>query len=132
MAGNTKKFEIKMKLEGGKLVTQQTEKLGKSVKKADKSIQNLSNSMRALKTALPIAGMALLTRKIITLTNEVAAAGDKIQKMSVFTGISAEELSRLDYAAQRSGADLDTLNNALRYQVRMMKAASEARGCCSR
>ena len=43
-----------------------------------------------------------------------AAAGDEIHKMALRTGFSTEELSRLRFAAEQSGADLGQLEKATR------------------
>jgi len=49
--------------------------------------------------------------------------GDTIHKMSIRTGVAATELSALGYAAQISGAELDTVERSLRYlSARMMDA----------
>lgn len=52
-----------------------------------------------------------------------ASVGDAIDEMSARTGVSAEALSELGYAAEQSGADIETLETGLR---KMQKLTAEA------
>jgi len=76
---------------------------GESVEKIGRSLAKIG--------AAGVAGMMLVTRTY-------SKVGDKLAKMARRTGFSVEALSALQYAAQRSGLDLETLETGLRRMQR--------------
>ena len=51
--------------------------------------------------------------------------GDALDKMSLRTGVSAEALSELGFAAEQAGADLETLENGLKFMQRSLVDAAK-------
>ncbi|MFA5635186.1 MAG: phage tail tape measure protein [Anaerovoracaceae bacterium] len=62
---------------------------------------------------------------LMAMTKQAATYGDEIAKASKKTGIATEDISRLRYAAERSGVGFGGLESAL---ARMARSASEAAG----
>lgn len=69
------------------------------------------------------AAGAALVGTIVKATMDFAAFGDVFDKMAIRTGISVESLSELKYAAEQSGATLETVEKSVR---RMQRAIGEA------
>ena len=91
---------------------------------AERRLKAFGSSITAVGKTLMGLGVAGITPLLAT-TAIFSEMGDKLAKMSVRTGISVESLSELGYAADQSGADLETLEAALR---RMQKQITEADG----
>jgi hypothetical protein len=62
------------------------------------------------------AAVAMGTAAIVVL----ARTGDEFDKMSKRTGIAVEELSRLGFAAEQSGTDINSLEGGLRKMSKLM------------
>lgn len=62
---------------------------------------------------------------LMAMTKQAATYGDEIAKASKKTGMTTEDISRLRYAAERSGVGFGGLESAL---ARMARSASEAAG----
>lgn len=62
---------------------------------------------------------------LMAMTKQAANYGDEIAKASKKTGMATEDISRLRYAAERSGVGFGGLESAL---ARMARSASEAAG----
>ena len=73
--------------------------------------------------AVGIGAAVATTGGMIKLANSAAATGDEFQKMSLRTGVSVENLSTLKFAAERSGAEFNTLEKGFQ---RMTRTAFEA------
>ena len=65
---------------------------------------------------------------LLHLGTKAAAAGDRFEKMSKRTGVAAEELSTLEFAAERSGTTLDVVEKSLARLARNARDASEGTG----
>lgn len=76
-------------------------------------LQKWGRQISALGAAWGKSSLAVLA-PATALVKLWASAGDEIHKMSIRTGIGAETLSTLGYAARRSGSDLQTLDQALK------------------
>jgi len=74
-----------------------------------------------------LAGSAI-TAGFIMAGKSFADFGDRIMKMSQRTGIGAEELSKLDYAAALSGTSLEGLETAVRRMHRTIYDAEKTMG----
>jgi len=78
--------------------------------KLNRSFQGLSTSLGGLKTAfvgmIGVGALGKFTKDILTL-------GDRLQKVSLQTGLAVEELEILQFAASQSGVATDAFNTAL-------------------
>lgn len=82
------------------------EKFGSVMKSVGKA---LAVTMAAIGTAAVAAG-----KKLWDMTNDVAEAGDAIDKTSQKIGISAESYQEWDYVFQRCGADVNNLQTGMK------------------
>lgn len=62
---------------------------------------------------------------LVAMATQFASVGDSIHKMSARTGAAAEDLSTLGFAAEQSGADLDTVERGFIGMAKSMAAANE-------
>ncbi len=69
------------------------------------------------------AGGLALAAPLAAATKTFAAMGDTVAKMSLRTGVSAESLSELGFAAEQSGSDLQTLEKGVRTMQRSITDA---------
>lgn len=63
-----------------------------------------------------------------SMARSFASAGDALEKMSARTGVSAESLSELKFAAERSGASIEDVEGAVRAMQRGLFAAKKGTG----
>lgn len=91
---------------------------------AQKRLRSFSASARMAGAQLFAGGGALLG-PILASGKAFASAGDEVQKMAIRTGISAETLSTMSFAAEQSGSDLATFEKAI---GRMHRQVAEAAG----
>lgn len=68
------------------------------------------------------------TYGIVNFTNKILAAGDQMDKMSLRTGESVEDLSRLSYAANITGTDIESMEKSLKYLNNQMLDVSRGTG----
>jgi len=110
----------------GKLVTRELEKTATAAEKIPKNVERGEKALNKAKVAAMAlaAGMAAVGIAVIAAMKKFAAAGDELDKMSLRTGITVENLSRLGHAAQISGSEIKILQNALRMMARNMDMAS--------
>tara|TARA_Y100001937_G_C7131822_1_gene337886 strand:+ start:1490 stop:3184 length:1695 start_codon:yes stop_codon:yes gene_type:complete len=78
----------------------------------------------ALKSFLPVLGVVGLAK----LGNDVLQLGDKLQKLSVTTGVSVETLDKLRQASQKAGTDFTALQKAMPVLAKNMQDASDGVG----
>ena len=90
----------------------------------EKKFSSLGKSSVAIGTSLGAAGAALLTPLAYAAT-KFAAMGDAITKASQRTGVGAEQLETLKYAAEQSGASFEDLETGLK---KMQKTLFDAAG----
>ena len=74
------------------------------------------------------AGLAALGAGTLAAVRSTAKVGDEFQKMSLRTGVAAENLSTLKFAAERSGAEFNLLEKGLQRMTRNALEASEGTG----
>ena len=99
-----------------------SDKLTKGLRAAQKRLQAFGASVGSLGAriaALGTAALAPLAASVRTFSN----AGDVLDKMAARTGLSAKALSELGFAAELSGADLETLEKGIR---KMQKSILDA------
>lgn len=96
-----------------------------------RGLQNASRKLKAFGTAvsgwgqkLAMAGAAI-TAPLLGSAKAFAEMGDRIAKAATRTGVSVETLSELAYAADLSGASLETLEGSLRRMQRMVIEAAD-------
>ncbi len=94
-----------------------------------KGIEKCTNEIKGFKKTLATAakGIAAFSGVAVgavgatfALANSVATAGDNFQKMALRTGLSVSDLSRLDFAAKRSGTNIQVLESSIRYLTKAM------------
>ena len=68
-----------------------------------------------------VAGLGALTSKLLTL-------GDRIGKVSIQTGVSAEKLQAFQFAAEQSGVGAELMNKSLQKLNRNIGEAAEGTG----
>lgn len=73
----------------------------------------LGNASRAIGRGFTVMGAAITGALTASILNW-AKAGDAVQKLALKTGFSTEALSELRHAAELSGADLGTLEKAVK------------------
>ena len=103
---------------GAKQVSADLKKLGGSISSTGRQLLGIATA-----AAAPLAGMTL----------SFASAGDRLDKMSKRTGVGVKALSELAFAAEQSGASLDSVEKGIRGMQRSLlnaemgsKAASDA------
>jgi len=101
--------------------------LSKTQSKVEKSAAAMSKKLAGIGKGMAIAG-GVITAAFGAIVTKTTQLGDKLDKMSKRTNISVETLSALGYAAEQSGADLDTVEKSLRYLARGMNDASQGTG----
>ena len=103
-------------------------KLVRGLKAAEKRLKAFGAGVQSIGTKLFGLGAAAVAPLLAT-TNVFAEMGDQLAKMSARTGISVEALSELGYAAEQSGADLETLEGGVRkMQKFLVEAAQGSKG----
>lgn len=88
-------------------------KLVRGLRRASAKLQAFGAAVSNLGMRMVMAGTAGVAAFALA-GKTFASVGDRIAKMSLRTGLSAEALSELGYAAERSGTDLETLEVSLR------------------
>lgn len=84
-----------------------------SDKKLNSQLQRIGQKMRNF-GAIGLAATTPILAAFGAAANAFANAGDEIGKMSKRTGVGAEALSELGFAARRSGTDLPTVEKGLK------------------
>ncbi len=100
------------------------DKIAKGLRAAEKRLKAFGAGVRSLGTQLAALGGAVIT-PLLGAAKVFASAGDTLDKMSGRTGVSVEALSELGFAAEQSGADLETLEAGLRKMQRSITDAAE-------
>lgn len=100
--------------------------------KAKTTSSNMGNAFKSAASFLaPLgiaAGATLAVKKVFDLTKETATYRDEITKMSRATGVSVDVLSGLGFAAERSGAHIDSVGKAFGRLARNINEASRTEG----
>ena len=92
---------------------EQTEDAGGKFQKLGEIAKTVGKAMAA--AALAIGAAAIAAGKALwKMANDVAEAGDEIDKMSQKIGISAESYQKWDYVFQRCGTDVNNLQAGMK------------------
>jgi len=99
-------------------------KLVRGLKAAEKKVKAFGNHVRNIGLSMSALGAAVMM-PLLGMAKGFADTGSKIYDMSKRTGVSAEALSVLGYAAEQTGTDVDALEKGLR---KMRKTVGDAIG----
>jgi len=88
------------------------------------SASRMSSKFAGVGKAMTIAGGAIVGT-LGMMVKSYVKAGDEVHKMALRTGFATETLSELRYAAQISGADLTSLEKAVKKMQKTIVDASE-------
>ncbi|MCW5766990.1 MAG: hypothetical protein KIT68_13560, partial [Phycisphaeraceae bacterium] len=91
---------------------------------AQKQLEAFGAGLRSIGTRLAGIGAAAVT-SLLGTAKVFSDMGDVLDKMSIRTGVSVEALSELGYAAELSGADLETLESGVRIMQRTLGEAAQ-------
>jgi len=97
-------------------------RLVKGLQAASRKLQSFGAGLRKLGMGMMAAGAGIVA-PLLASAKSFASMGDQLDKMSNRTGIGVEALSELGYAAQLSGADLESVENGVR---RMQRTIADA------
>ena len=106
------------------IILEATDKTGSKFARAQKNLKGLNQQVKKLSLGFKdlanvqnlVAGSA-----VGLLVGKIAALGDELDKTSLRTGVSVEDLSRLGFAAELAGADLGAMRSGIRILARRMK-----------
>ncbi|MCL4742283.1 MAG: hypothetical protein KJZ54_08775 [Phycisphaerales bacterium] len=99
-----------------------SDKLTAGLRAAQRRLQAFGAGVRSIGmriAAIGVAGLAPLAASVKAFSD----TGDALDKMSQRTGLSVETLSELGFAAEQSGADLETLEKGVRTLQRTINDA---------
>jgi hypothetical protein len=105
-----------------------TADLTKGLNQAKDGIKSFENASGRLSNTLKGLFAVISVGAIASFTKEVIDAGDALGDLSERTGISVDQLSRLQYAAQISDVSLGELQGSLNSLTKNMSAASMGTG----
>lgn len=101
-------------------LTKEEEKNEKQTDKNKKSFEGFGDTLKKVGTAIGATLGALATasvavgKKVWDMANDVASAGDEIDKSSQKLGVSAENYQKLSYAMERNGTSIDTVSKGVK------------------
>jgi len=96
-----------------------SDKMSAGLKAAQRKLEAFGAGLRSIGTRMAGIGVAAITALLGT-AKVFSNTGDVLDKMSIRTGVSVEALSELGYAAELSGADLETLESGVRIMQRTL------------
>ncbi|MCL4193202.1 MAG: phage tail tape measure protein [Thermoguttaceae bacterium] len=99
-------------------------RLVRGLKAASAKLKAWGQSVTTMGKRFMAAGAAIIA-PLAAAAKTFASMGDEVQKMSLRTGVSAESLSELGFAAEQSGSDLATLEVGLRKMQRSIGDAAD-------
>jgi hypothetical protein len=97
-------------------------KLVRVLNRAEARVKAFGAGLMTFGAKLMAGGLALAV-PLLGAVRTFASMGDTVAKMSLRTGVSAESLSELGFAAEQSGSDLSSLENGLRRMQRTIEDA---------
>lgn len=123
-ANNTSSFGEKLK-DGFKKAADELKSFGSGLASVGKAAAGFT--LKGLKTAAVAGGAALagLATAAISAANNVASAGDQIDKESQKLNMSREAYQEWSYVLSQNGADIAQLGSGMESLVNKMKAAGE-------
>lgn len=104
-------------------------RLGLELKQFDRGMRQIKRRLGGIQTLIGGAFAATVGSKFVSLGKSAIDAGDKFTKLRDSLGESTDFLQFLDFAAQRSGSNLDTFATAIqRAKRRMSEFAKSGKG----
>ncbi len=97
-------------------------RLQRALKRAQQRLKAFGAGVRQVGLRAVAASAAILA-PLAGATKIFASSGDQLDKMAARTGLSAEALSQLGFAAEQSGADIETLEKGIRTMQRTINDA---------
>ncbi len=97
-------------------------RLLRALKRAQQRLRAFGAGVRQVGLRAVAASAAILA-PLAGATKIFASAGDQLDKMAARTGVSVEALSQLGFAAEQSGADIETLEKGIRTMQRTINDA---------
>lgn len=88
--------------------------MGKIEKGVNKSSKSMVKSANLVKTAFAGIFTGVVLKQVIDFGAALVNEADKMEELSITTGVTVENLSRLGYVASQSKTDINTLANGLR------------------
>jgi hypothetical protein len=85
----------------------------KALKNAQRQLNDFGSGVAKIGASISAAGAAI-TGSMTGALMHFASVGDELDKMSQRTGVSATALAELGFAAEQSGADMETVESALK------------------
>lgn len=133
MAAITQELKTRISATGADQTASELNKVGDAAEKNFGERTGIAKYAKGAGIALAAAGTAAVAAvaSVGAIAAKVSAAGDEFAKMAERTGIAAEELSTLKFAAERSGTDIGTLEIGLKRLARTATEASEGSGAAS-
>jgi len=92
----------------------------KQIKEADKSVNGLLDTVRR---AAPVVAAAFAGKILANFTSEAIKMGDEVGKSASQLGLTADQLQRLRFAADRAGIDSQAFTQSL---MRLQRASADA------
>lgn len=108
-----------------------SDKLSAGLRRAQKRLDAFGQGVRNAGIRLAGLGAAAVTALLGTV-KVFSGMGDALDKMSLRTGVSVEALSELGFAAEQAGADLETLENGLKFMQRSLVDAAKGSATAQR
>lgn len=104
-----------------------TKDMEKGLKTARAKMKDFGNQMKKIGKVAAVAGAAVVGA-VGMMVKSYVKAGDEVHKMALRTGFSTEALSELKYAAEISGASLETLEKGVKKMAKTILDASKSGG----
>lgn len=100
------------------------DQLTRGLRAAEKRLKAFGASVQQVGQRMMALGAGVIT-PLVGAAKVFGDMGDRLDKMAARTGVSVEALSELSFAAEQSGADLETLETGLRKMQRTVVDAAQ-------
>lgn len=102
----------------------QSEKAGQKLKQVGEVAKTVGKALAAAAAAIGAAAIAA-GKKLWDMSNDVAEAGDEIDKMSQKIGISKKAYQEWSYVFERSGADINIMQGSMKKLSEVITEAAD-------
>jgi len=99
--------------------------MDRASKTVDGAMAKITKAANLAKGALGALGVGLSVVGISNFVKGVSNAADEIGKMAQRTGVAADDLQKLKFAAEMSGVSVNSLGTALQIMARNLQGATE-------
>lgn len=104
-----------------------SDRLSAGLRRAERRLKAFGEGVRAIGARLAALG-AVAVAPLAASIKQFANVGDALDEAAARTGISVEALSELAFAAELSGADLETLEAGVRHLQKSLVGAADGTG----